>query len=357
MSAMPRMPALALLFVACSNETPKPEPSASAPVALATTAAPSAAPPPVTSAPPPPPSSSAPTKAPPRTGRPSPKKWCEAPTLHHLQSETTEDGQPIPGCTFLEVEEWILVACPMSSKLGNYDKAVPGGGSIATPAEVAAGPDPSAKDAVVISLRPGTTAKPLFFYRPVAHPEWAKTETFEFSMPESATGLDDRSLPRVYRTEPRDTSRCADLEPAAAASAASSASPSAAAAAPPQEPKELPDIPDHPPPPAEEAWAAEREVMASGSDALGCKTKLKDSWFYARCEGKVTFTSVDVERGRHATQTTAVVKDGTVMLLTPYVEGTDLRARLVFDGGERFLKLRWPAGKRPYEVAKITEAR
>jgi hypothetical protein len=119
----------------------------------------------------------------------------------------------------------------------------------------------------------------------------------------------------------------------------------------------LPDVEGLAPAPAEDVWLTQKEVVVSGSDALGCKTKAMDSWFWMRCDGKVKVTGVEVEKGRRATQTKAAAEEGAAKLLTPYVEGTDFRAKIVFEGGERFLKLRWPAGKRPYQAGTLSETR
>lgn len=262
--------------------------------------------------------------------------------MHLLEDESYEGGELDPACRFIRVDEWFMVACPQRKKDGLYDRAVPGGGSAATPEEVEVGPIPTASDAVVISLRPGTTAKPVFFYRPYDHPEWTRERTFRFELSESAMSLDEAELPTIDYTEKRDTSHCASLGPAAPPST--------------PEPIEIPDIAGHPEPPTEEQWSAEREVMASGSDALGCKTRVKDGWFRARCEGKVAFTEAAPLRGKHATQTKLDVASGALLVLTPYVEGTDFQARLTHDGGRKVLHLRWPKGKRPYEVAKFVDA-
>ena len=247
-----------------------------------------------------------------------------------------------------------MVACPQSHPLGNYDRALPGGGSMATPDELTVGPAVNNKDAIVISLRPGTTAKPIFFYRPVDHPTWSKELTYTFAMPESGGALGDRSLPSIFASEDRDTTSCDQFDAKVPAQSPPGAPSDGKAEA---EPKEIDDVADQPPEPSEDAWKAERQALVAGSDAIGCETKLKDQWFRARCEGKVEFASADVERERRKTQTRVEVADGKLTIVTPYVEGTDLRAKFSFKGGERYLKLRWPKGKRPLEVAKITETR
>lgn len=236
-----------------------------------------------------------------------------------------------------------MVACPQNHPLGNYDRALPGGGSTATTDELAVGPAVDNKDAIVISLRPGTTAKPIFFYRPVEHPTWSKELTYTFSMPENGGALEDRILPATFGSVDRATDGCDQYEKAAPP--------------PKEEPKEIDDVADQPPVPSDDAWKLEKQVLVSGSDALGCETKVKDQWFRASCEGKVAFTTAEVERERRKTQTRAEVTDGKLLILTPYVESTDFRVKLVFQGGERFLKLRWPSGKRPLEVGKLTDSR
>ena len=299
-------------------------------------------------------------KSPPRTGRPSARAWCEAPKLQYL-------GPDELSCAFIEVSEWILVACPASGMrgekdLGNYDRAVPGGGSGANARELEAAADFVSTDAIVISLRPGTTAKPLFFYRPQAHPEWTREETFTFAMPADGDELADRVMPTVYRTTDRSTDDCARFDapkpavPEAATPAASGAT-TAGAPASGAPTEQLLDVEGQAPVPDDAAWDAEREVLFKGSDALGCKTKIKDGWFRAVCQGKVGLQSIEVERGRRPTQTTTELKDGRLMVQTPYVESTDFVARIVTDGGERFFRLEWRPGKRPFEVGRITETR
>ncbi len=247
-----------------------------------------------------------------------------------------------------------MVACPQNHPLGNYDRALPGGGSVATAEEVAVGPQVGNKDAVVISLRPGTTAKPLFFYRPVEHPTWSKELTYTFSMPQSGTSLGDRGLPSVFSSAVRDTSGCDKYETVAPVDKRPSSERDLKEL---DEPKQIDDVVDQPPAPSDDAWKTEKQVLVSGSDALGCETKLKDQWFRASCEGKVSFTAAEVEREGRKTQTKVEVSDGKLSILTPYVEKTDFRVKVTFQGGERFFKLRWSPGKRPLEVGKFSDSR
>lgn len=284
-------------------------------------------------------SDAAPAKQPPRTGRPSAAAWCRAPKLFVVSRPGDDEGGSSQGCAYIEVEEWIMVACPAAYPLGTYTHAIPGGGSSATDEEILAGPAIGNTDAIVISLRPGTKASPLFGYRPLEHPDWMKNETFTFEMPSDGDELSDRILPTAIETQDRDTSDCGRFEKAAPP--------------PKEEPKEIDDVEGQPPVPDDAAWDTEKEALVPGSDALGCKTKVKDGWFRARCGGKVTFTAVEVERERHKTQTVATVTDGKLEILTPYVENTSFRAAITYEGGTKFFKLTWRPGKRPLEVGRF----
>lgn len=309
--------------------------------------------------------SAAPSAAPSivRSSRPTPREWCEAPVAR-LGYEGHEDGDYVSACKMIEVREWAMIWCPQNGRrvgnkhLGIYDRALPGGGSMATEEEVAAGARGEPNDAVVVSLRPGTRAKPSFTYRPIGHPEWLKDDSFSLELPEGAQGLSDRTFNggKWPEFEKRDNSRCEEMAAAEkAAIAAKKADKEKAQAA--DDAKVLDDVAGLAAAPAEEAWLAQKEVGVPGSGALGCKTKNIESWFWMRCEGKVKFSEVKIERGNRATQTKASLEDGVARLLVPYVEGTDLRVKLTYEGGERFLKLRWPTAKKPFQVAVIVEER
>lgn len=261
----------------------------------------------------------------------------------------------------LEVREWVLVACPDGASDDHetlvYDRAVPGGGSIANADEVAVAPIAGAKDAVVISLRPGNTAKPIFFYRPTSHPEWTRDISFTFELKKEAAEWDERT----FGGGPWPTT--ADREPPAACAAFSEnggsekGAVSGNAPVSPPPPVEIADVEGIEVRPADDAWASQKEALVKGSDAIGCKTRTIDHWFRAECSGKVTFSSVTITRGKRATQTEAKVEGGRFTLVTPYVEGTDLRAEVVSDGGKRWFSLAWPTGKRPLEIGRFSETR
>ncbi len=337
--------------------TAAPQPKATASATVTAMATASVAPPPSASA-----SASAAT-LPPRSARPTAKEWCEA-DLAVLGFEGHEGGEELAACKLLAVREWAMIWCPRNGRrsgtnLGNYDHGVPGGGSMATSEELAAGPNGDAEDAVVVSFKPGTKAKPSFFYRPASHPEWIKDESFVLELPADATSLSQRRLNDAawppMRSRAGDA-RCADID-AAAKAAAQKAADDKARQSVEEDAKGKPDVAGIEALPADDVWAAEREVNVSGSDALGCKTKVKDSWFWMRCEGKAAITAIEVEKGKRATQTTATVEGGVVKLTTPYVEETDLRAKLVTAGGDRFLKLKWLKGKRPAAAGSIGDSR
>lgn len=366
--ATPFFSACLAMIAACSKDpppTPKPDPTtsvalpeaSSAPAPIAS-AAPTAAP--TTSS-----SATAPASNIVRSARPTPIEWCKAP-IADITPSTYDEGDAIQPCQMVEVREWVLVWCPQSGRraggvnLGQYDRALPGGGSMATDDEMASGMESTLgfTDAIIISLRPGTKAKPTFTYRPLQHPEWLKDESFTIELPENATGLEDRRFnggawPTMRQ---RDTSRCAQMEADLKAEAKRKADEKAAAEAA-EDAKILPDVEGLAAAPADEAFANEKEVLVSGSGALGCKTKIVESWFWMRCEGKVKFTGIEIEKGKRQTQTKASVEEGVGKLLVPFVEETSLRAKLTFEGGEKFFKLKWPKGKRPFQVGKVEETR
>jgi hypothetical protein len=358
------------LLSACGDASkgaaPSAEPVRDAPVASASASA-------SVSASAPMPSAVAPTAAPSaepaknivRSGRPTPLDWCKAPIAQIGKDAGADGGSP---CSMIEVREWVMLWCPASGNrqngesLGHYDRALPSGGSMANDDEIAAAtrsaPGGRPRDAVIVSLRPGTKAQPTFTYRPEDHPDWLRDEGFEVSLPESARGLEDRRFGGgawpVFT--PRDASACEALEAATKAEAdAKRAAADEARAA--EDAKVLDDLADLPAPPEAAAFEAEKDVLVKGSTAMGCATRLIGSWFWMRCTGKVEIRGIEIERGRRTTQTSAKLEDGVATLLVPYVEGTDLRVKLVHAAGERFFFLRWPKGPRPFEVGTFGATR
>lgn len=356
------------LSPACSKEQPAPTPERAAATTAAVTAtaravatATATAAPTASAAAAPAPAASSNVV---RSARPTTREWCEAP-IATLGFEGTVGGDWVAACKMIEVREWLMLWCPQNGQrtdgkhLGNYDRALPGGGSIATDAELAAAVGANdVSDAVVVSLRPGTKAKPTFTYRPLGHPEWLREEAFSVELPADANGLDGRLFNggRMPTFTKRSTDRCEAMaaEEKAKADAKTAAAEKERAA---EDAKVLEDVPDLAAAPADDKWDAEKEVNVAGSGALGCKTKVIDSWFWMRCEGKVKFSAVDIEKGRRKTQTKASAEEGAAKLLVPYVEGTNLRAKLTYEGGEKFLKLQWLHAKRPLQVGSFVDAR
>lgn len=298
-----------------------------------------------------------PTSALPRSGRPTALEWCRAPV-----AVLGDENLDALACRFAEVREWVLVWCPLNGRrasgkeLGAYDRALPGGGSVATPEEVEWGTHGVGmpKDAIVVSLRPGTKAKPTFTYRPPENPTWIREESFSFELPTTAADFSERrfgggSWPR---TEARETQLCDTLEERQKEKAAKERALRDAKLLA-EDARVLDDVEGLSPPPDEATWAAEKSALVTGSDALGCVTKVSGSWFWMKCGGKVEIRGVEVEKGRRKTQTTTTFADGVATVLTPYVEETDLRVRLDVTDGPRFLKVRWGKGKRPFEVGRF----
>jgi hypothetical protein len=117
---------------------------------------------------------------------------------------------------------------------------------MATAEEIEAAVRGEAFDAVIVSLRPGTKAKPAFTYRPWEHPEWLRDDSYSLELPAAATSPAERRFNGgAWPTfEARDTSPCAQRVAAEEAEAA-----------PP--PSEIADIAGQVPPPEEEAWLKE----------------------------------------------------------------------------------------------------
>lgn len=316
----------------------------------------------VVSAPPPTASATAvPASTLPRSNRPTPLEWCRAPVA--VLGEETLDAL---ACRFAEVREWVLVWCPVNGRrasgkdLGTYDRALPGGGSLASAAELewgAHGPG-MPKDAIVVSLRPGTKAKPTFTYRPPENPTWLRDESFTFELPATATDFSERRFNGSSwpRTEARETQLCDTLEVRQKEKLSRERAERDAKLLA-EDAQILEDVEGLAPPPDEATLTAERSALVTGSDALGCVTKVSGPWFWMKCGGKVEIQAIEVEKGRRKTQTTTTFADGVATLLTPYVEETDLRVRLEVADGPRFLKVRWPKGKRPFEVGRFVTER
>ena len=330
------------LAVACkSDPAPAPEPNqaaqtatATATVATAATAAPSA---PVTA-------SAAATAEPARwhvSKRPTPLEWCTSANRGHLEH----------GCMYSNVREHWLVTCPSGLPGGKVEPPLdlksmdPGAGRKATEAE--AGALDSEQAAVMTFDRAGLVFEPTFHYGEIGKTGTTEYRSIKLRLPASATSAAAVELPpgsALGMDGPPTPARIAWCEQHFGAAAARDAGP----------PTPVTDIPDLGDPPAEEAWAAVREVTTKGSSALGCETKVLDRWFRMRCAGKATITAFEPTRGKRPTQTRITVAPERLELHTPYVEDTDFAAEVTTDQGKRRFTLSWPKGTpRPIEVARF----
>ncbi|MFO0658883.1 MAG: hypothetical protein U0165_03475 [Polyangiaceae bacterium] len=105
--------------------------------------------------------------------------------------------------------------------------------------------------------------------------------------------------------------------------------------------------------PKDDEWARAQEVSVPGSSALGCETKAMNGWFRMICKSAEAVTGAVVEKGRKATQSKVTIENGTLTIITPYVQGTDFKIRLRAGKDCSFL-LAWPAGPRPQQVATLS---
>lgn len=119
------------------------------------------------------------------------------------------------------------------------------------------------------------------------------------------------------------------------------AKPSAAAA--PAEP--LPEEPTIEGAPKLAEWAGAREVGVKGSSALGCETKQIGDWFRMVCRpnekaGKVTAGAA--VRGLDTAKGYLVTGNGSLVLLTQFVKGTDTAIDITWERTSSKLLLKWP---------------
>jgi len=82
-----------------------------------------------------------------------------------------------------------------------------------------------------------------------------------------------------------------------------------------------------------------------GSDARGCQTKQSGDWFRVVCRandltGKIT--SATASKGFDDKQGYIVVGNGSMVLVTRYVKGSDLAFDLVWEKQSARLELKWP---------------
>ena len=82
-----------------------------------------------------------------------------------------------------------------------------------------------------------------------------------------------------------------------------------------------------------------------GSDARGCQTKQSGDWFRVVCRanditGKLT--SATATKGFDEKQGYIVVGNGSMVLVTRYVRGSDIAFDLAWEKQSARLELRWP---------------
>ena len=141
-------------------------------------------------------------------------------------------------------------------------------------------------------------------------------------------------------------------EAASAAAPASAAASSSAAAA------SSADAADAPP--AGEEWETAKEVVVTGSTALGCETKRVRQWVRVLCakpnDAGGTPVRVELKKAevlgpgpgearidRKSVKTSS--DEGKVSLVARYVEGSDVEAQFSWTDKEKLLVLWWAAGK------------
>jgi hypothetical protein len=99
--------------------------------------------------------------------------------------------------------------------------------------------------------------------------------------------------------------------------------------------------------PDDATWEKTPEARVKGSTAAGCETKVSGDWFRARCKA---VTAIVPLKGHRKTQTTVKIEEGVATLVTPYIEGTEMHARVTAASASQFLVLRWPKGPKPETI-------
>jgi hypothetical protein len=321
------LPALA---PACDQKSPAPAPSA-APTAVvtatgtasATTSAAPAASATGSSAP----ASTSSEQTPPASPEPTLKEWDAS-----KQDLSLVKHWDRPGCTGRRVREWIRVSCsgqllqkgePISITIEKGFKPTPlsilseRGGTIWLIFPLTEGLDGSA----VYSFAGGSfrfTAK------------WPKGEP----EPKPVGAFEELSAPEPAPDAPADV---ADPAPAPAEPAKPTK--------PTLTTDPLPDEPTLEGAPTREQWDSLREVGVRGSDARGCQTKQSGDWFRVVCRANdVTgkLTSATATKGFDEKQGYLVVGNGSMVLVTRYVRGSDLSFDLVWEKQSARLHLEWP---------------
>lgn len=324
--------ALPLLLVAACEDKAPPATTSAGPTAAATatvTAAASAtASSPAASAAPS--AAAAPTtteQAPPASPEPTLKEWDAA-----KQDLSLVKNWGGPGCMGRRVREWIRVSC--SGQM--LQKGQP----------------------ISITIEKGFKATPLTILNERAGTIWLifpLTEGLDGSAVYAFEGGSFRFTAKWPKGEPEPKPVGAFEELAAPEPAADGPDSIAEITPPPAEPAKpekptlttdpLPDEPALEGAPTREQWDALREVGVRGSDARGCQTKQSGDWFRVVCRANdVTgkLTSATATKGFDEKQGYIVVGNGSMVLVTRYVRGSDLAFDLVWEKQTAQLALTWP---------------
>lgn len=322
-------PALAVIVAACGGESPATMSSAApSSGAVATVTANASASATTSETAPAAPTSTA--AATPTSPEPTLKEWGDA-----KQDLTLVGHWDRPGCTGRRVREWVRVGCggqmlqkgaPLSITIEKGFEPRPldilneRGGSIWLIFPFTEGTD----GAAVYSFEGGS---------------FRFTAKWPHGAPEPKTVGDFEPVSEPASDAPSDVADPAPDPPA----------PAATEAAKPVKPTlttdPLPDEPALDGAPTREQWDALREVGVSGSDGRGCQTRQSGDWFRVVCRANdVTgkLTSATATKGFDEKQGYLVVGNGSMVLVTRYVRGSDIAFDLVWEKQSAILKLVWP---------------
>jgi hypothetical protein len=315
---------LGLTLAACSKDPPAPPAGATSTTSTAaepSTAAPSAAAPAASSAAsaaPPPTASAAAAPAAPASPEPSLKEWDA--TKLELGLLRNWDAT---GCVARRIREWVRIGCSTASSRNGPPveiQLVKG----FTASKLSILKERGGSTMLVFPVTPGLDGEALFTFAEGSYRFVARWTAGE-SEPKPIGSFEEVEMPSEEQN----------------AGAGSPDSTSAAAA--PAEP--LPEEPTIEGAPKLAEWAAAREVGVKGSSALGCETKQIGDWFRMVCRpnekaGKVTAGAA--ARGLDTTKGYLVTGNGSLVLLTQFVKGTDTAIDITWEHTSSKLLLKWP---------------
>jgi hypothetical protein len=318
---------LALTLAACSKDPPAPSAAATSAPAAPSPAASSAAAPPASSAAlaaPPPTASAAAAPAAPASPEPSLKEWDA--TKLELGLLKNWDAT---GCVARRIREWVRIGCSTaSSKNGPPVEIQLVKGFTASKLSILK--ERGGSTMLVFPVTPGLDGEALFTFAEGSYRFVARWTAGE-SEPKPIGSFEKVEMPSEEQNAGVGSSDSNE----------ETAKPSAAAA--PAEP--LPEEPTIEGAPKLAEWEAAREVGVKGSSALGCETKQIGDWFRMVCRpnekaGKVT-AGVAV-RGLDTTKGYLVTGNGSLVLLTQFVKGTDTAIDITWERTSSKLLLKWP---------------